>query len=79
MNTQKVLKIIGILLLVVILLLVGLPYLFKDKIDTIVKEECNKMLNAEFGYGNLDISLIRDFPLVSLSLEDFYLKGMTLC
>ena len=76
MKAKKVLKITGMVLLAVILLLVTAPYLFKDKIETLVKEECNKMLNAEFGFDNLDISFIRNFPQASLTLEDFYLKGV---
>lgn len=76
MKAKKVLKITGMVLLAVILLLVTAPYLFKDKIETLVKEECNKMLNAEFGFDNFDISFIRNFPQASLTLEDFYLKGV---
>lgn len=73
---KKILKIAGIILLAVILLIVTVPYLFKDKIEALVKEEGNKMLNAYFDFGNLDISLIKNFPLASLTLEDFYLKGV---
>ena len=73
---KKFLKIAATVLVVLLLLLVSIPYLFKDKIETLVKEECNKMLNAEFGFDNLDISLIRNFPHASLTLEDFYLKGV---
>lgn len=73
---KKILKIAGIFLLAVILLVVSVPYLFKDKIEALIKDEGNKMLNARFDFGNLDISLIRNFPLASLTLEDFYLKGV---
>lgn len=73
---KKFLKITGIVAALVILLLVSLPLLFKGKIETIIKEEGNKMLNAEFDFANLDISLISNFPLASLTLEDFYLKGV---
>lgn len=73
---KKLLKIIGTLLIVIVLLLVSLPYLFKDKIEALIKEEGNKMLNAEFDFVNLDISLISNFPLASLTIEDFYLKGI---
>lgn len=73
---KKILKIAGTILLVIVLLLVTLPYLFKDKIEALVKEEGNKMLNAEFDFGGLDISLISNFPLASVTLEDFYLKGV---
>ena len=73
---KKFLKIAATVLVVLLLLLVSIPYLLKDKIETLVKEECNKMLNAEFGFDNLDISFIRNFPQASLTLEDFYLKGV---
>ena len=52
-----------------------LPYAFKGKIETIIKEEGNKMLNATFDFDNLDISLISQFPSASITLEGFWLKG----
>ena len=73
---KKLLKVVVAIIVAIILLLVAVPYLFKDKIEEIIKQEGNKMLNAEFDFGNLDISLIRNFPLASLTLEDFYLKGV---
>lgn len=73
---KKLLKVVAAIVVAIILLLVAVPYLFKDKIEEVIKQEGNKMLNAEFNFGNLDISLIRNFPLASLTLEDFYLKGV---
>ncbi len=73
---KKLFKIIGIILIVIVLSLVTLPYFFKGKIETLVKEEGNKMLNAKFDFGNIDLSLISNFPLASITLEDFYLKGI---
>ena len=72
---KKFLKITAAVIAVIMLLLVSLPLLFTDKIEALIKEEGNKMLNAEFDFGSLDISLIRNFPLASVTLEDFYLKG----
>jgi uncharacterized protein involved in outer membrane biogenesis len=34
------------------------------------------MLNAQFDFSSLDISLISNFPKASLTLEDFWLKGV---
>ena len=72
---KKFLKITAAVIAVIVLLLVSLPLLFTDKIEALIKEEGNKMLNAEFDFESLDISLIRNFPLASVTLEDFYLKG----
>ena len=73
---KKSLKITGIVIAIILVLLIVLPYAFRGKIKDIVLTEGNKMLNAEFYFDNLDISLLRDFPKASVSLEDFWLKGV---
>lgn len=73
---KKIFKIAVAVIAFVIILLFALPFLFMDKIEALVKEEGNKMLNAEFDFKDIDISLIRKFPLASISIEDFYLKGV---
>lgn len=73
---KKVLKITAAIVAVILLLLVSIPYLFMGEVETLIKKEGNKMLNAEFDFGGLEISLIRNFPLASLTIEDFYLKGI---
>lgn len=73
---KKSLKITGIVIVIILVLLIVLPYAFRGKIKDIVLTEGNKMLNAEFYFDNLDISLLRDFPKASVSLEDFWLKGV---
>ncbi|MBQ8607482.1 MAG: AsmA family protein [Bacteroidaceae bacterium] len=73
---KKGLKISGIVLIGLLALMVILPMAFKGKIKEIVIEEGNKMLNAEFGFDDLDISLFREFPQASVRLENFWLKGI---
>ncbi len=73
---KKVVKFLGIALVVILALLIVLPMAFKGKIEGIVKSEGNKMLNAQFDFKSLDISLIRNFPYASVSLNDFWLKGV---
>ena len=72
---KKVLKIAGITLGVLLILILVLPFAFQGKIEKLVKQEGNKMLNAQFDFSTLDISLIRNFPSASITLEDFWLKG----
>lgn len=72
---KKVLKIAGITLVVLLILILVLPFAFQGKIEKLVKQEGNKMLNAQFDFSALDISLIRNFPSASITLEDFWLKG----
>ena len=73
---KRILKIFVAFIAVVLILLLSVPYFFKGGIEELIKKEGNKMLNAEFDFGGLDISLIRNFPLASLTIDDFYLKGV---
>ncbi|MBQ3535818.1 MAG: AsmA-like C-terminal region-containing protein [Alistipes sp.] len=73
---KKLIKIVGGTLVVLVLLLMILPMVFKGKIEGIVKSEGNKLLNTQFDFESLDISLLRNFPQASVSLNDFWLKGI---
>ena len=73
---KRFVKVLGAVIAVIFLLLLVLPIAFKGKIETIVKQEGNKLLNAQFDFRSLDISLIRHFPQASVSLKDFWLKGV---
>ena len=73
---KRVVKIAGIVVAAFVVLLMVLPFAFRGKIESVIKSEGNKLLNAQFDFESLDISLIRRFPLASVSLNDFWLKGV---
>jgi hypothetical protein len=68
---------IGIVLFLVLFIgaLVAIPFIFKGKINTILKEEVNKKLNAKVDYGDFSFSLLRSFPNLHFKLEDFVVVG----
>ena len=73
---KKFFKFSAITLGIILIVLISLPFLIEGKIGDIIKKEGNKMVNAEFDFENLDISLIRNFPKASISLNGFWLKGI---
>lgn len=73
---KKVLTITGICIATLLVVMLILPFALKGKVADIVKSEGNKMLNAEFDFVELNISLFRHFPSATVALEDFYLKGV---
>ena len=73
---KKVIKIVGAIFVALIIILMVLPLAFKGKIEAIVKQEGNKMLNAQFDFESLNISLLSQFPQASVTLENFWLKGV---
>ncbi|MDP4280600.1 MAG: AsmA-like C-terminal region-containing protein [Bacteroidota bacterium] len=75
---KKTFKIIGIffaVVLVLFLFLVLSPFIFREKFSEIVKNTANKSLKTEMNYSKLDISFLRHFPNLTISLEDFSLKS----
>ncbi len=66
---KKAIKWIAIILGLLLVILIAVPFLFKDKIISVVKEEANKNLNAKFDLAGLDLSLIRNFPNLSIQIE----------
>lgn len=55
---------------VILLLLVLLPYLFRDRIAARVRSEIAKSVNADVRWSGVGIGLLRDFPNVTFRLND---------
>jgi len=75
-RAKKNLKITGLVIVCILALMAILPYAFRGKIEKIVVVEGNKMLNARFGFEDLNISLFKNFPKASITLDKFYIKGI---
>lgn len=76
MKKNKGLKITALVIAVLLLLMWILPLTLKGKVAQIVKEEGHKMLNARFDFERLTISLFKNFPQASVTLDGFYLVGI---
>ena len=70
------LKVIGITVAAILVLMLLLPFVFKDKVMTIVKNEANEMLNARLDFESIDISLFTHFPSASIELNGLTLSGI---
>lgn len=74
---KKFLKISGIALVLVLLVLVALPFLFKGKIIAAIKEETNKNILAKVNFSDdIGLSLIRSFPKLQLDIKDLSIVGI---
>ncbi|HET8963662.1 MAG TPA: AsmA family protein, partial [Chitinophagales bacterium] len=67
---SRILKWFGIILLILLILIISAPFLFKKQIVQFVKDTANKELNAKVNFGDFDLSLFRSFPDFSLSVDD---------
>ena len=82
---KKILKGISILILLLIIGLLTAPYVFKDKIKSMVLETINKDLDATVSLEDVDLSFFKNFPKASVSLTNLSVinkapfEGDTLC
>jgi hypothetical protein len=66
---KKILKITGIVLLVLIIALVSIPFLFKDKIKQKVISSINQNLDATVAFEDIDLSLLKSFPQANVTID----------
>ena len=67
---KKILKWAVSIFLVLLIALVAIPFLFKDKIVEMVSKTINNNINATVTFKDTDLSLFRNFPLASLRVND---------
>lgn len=66
---KKVLKGLGIFLLVTIIALAAAPYLFKDKIKEMIAKTLNENVNANIAFEDVDLSLFKCFPQAHVTID----------
>ncbi|MBL7943055.1 MAG: AsmA family protein, partial [Flavobacteriales bacterium] len=66
---KKLLKWTGITFLVLLVLLITLPFIFKGKIIEAIKSAANEQLNAKVDFQDVGLNLLTNFPNLRLSLD----------
>ena len=73
---KKLFKWIFIILGIFLILLIAAPFIFKDKIVAKIKTEANNNLNAKLDFGDFDLSLIRNFPNLSVRINNLSILNL---
>lgn len=72
---KKVLKWSGISVLLLLVVLILIPILFKNQLKEMALEEANKMLLADVALTDFDLSFISTFPNLTVSLDGLKITG----
>src|SRR5882757_1899331 len=79
MNVKKILfktlKITGITIASILLLMFLLPVLFPKTITEKIKQVLNNKINGQVNFSGTSLSFFKHFPELTLTLDDFSLKG----
>jgi len=74
--TRRILKWTGISFLLLLIIMILIPVLFKNQIKELVIDEVNKSLNAKLSMGDFDLTFISTFPNMTIELNDTKLVGI---
>ena len=66
---KKILKGLGIFLLVAIIALAAAPFLFKDKIKQLVLKSINENVDANVAFEDVSLSLFKSFPRANVTID----------
>ncbi|MEO6759361.1 MAG: AsmA family protein, partial [Saprospiraceae bacterium] len=72
---KKLLFGLAIFFLLILATLIAVPYLFKDQINAAVKNAANEHLTATVNWQDVNISMFRHFPKLTLGLEGLEVTG----
>lgn len=72
---KRLLLTVGILIFLLLAAAVIIPVFFKDKIMAVAKKQMNEQLNATADFKDVDISILRSFPRLSVSIKGLSIVG----
>ncbi len=73
---KKIFRILGIIVLLLLAVIITLPFFLKDKIAEEIKNAINEQVNAEVYFSDVSISLIKDFPKLSLDIDSLRISNL---
>ncbi|MBL7886098.1 MAG: AsmA-like C-terminal region-containing protein [Flavobacterium sp.] len=66
---KKILKIVGVVLLVLIVAAFTIPYLFEDQIKAKILASINENVDAKVAFEDADLSLFKSFPKANVTID----------
>lgn len=73
---KNIFKVLGFLVVLFLIAAIAIPIFYKDKIVDILKTETNNSLNAKIDFKDVELSLLRNFPSLSLHIDDLTVDGI---
>ena len=75
-RSTRILAAVGAVILLLLALLLVLPLLFRDRIAQRAKLEANRNLDARVDWRDVGLTFFRDFPNLTLTLDDLTAAGV---
>ena len=72
---RRILKWTGITFVLLLIILISIPFLFKDELKEFALQEANKFLKADVALGDFDLTFISTFPDMTIRFDDVKITG----
>lgn len=72
---KKILKIVGLVLLVLVIAAFAIPYFFQDQIKAKIAKAINENLDAKVAFKDADLNLFKSFPQANVSINKLSIVG----
>lgn len=72
---RRILKWTGITFVLLLIILISIPFLFKDQLKDFALQEANKFLKADVALGDFDLTFISTFPDMTIRFDDVKITG----
>ncbi|MEM6320138.1 MAG: AsmA-like C-terminal region-containing protein [Bacteroidota bacterium] len=73
---KNILKVLVVFVVLFLIAAIAIPIFMKDDIVAFIKEETNKSVNAKVDFDDVELSLLRNFPAISLSIDNLTVDGI---
>lgn len=73
---KKFLIFLGIFMLLIMMVIVAIPMMFKAELQKMAMDEANKSVKAKIELGDFDLSLIPNFPRLTVEVSDLTVTGI---
>ena len=73
---KKVLVTCGIITGVFVIMAFTLPFIFKGKVNELIKAEINKQIIAKADFEDVSLSFFKSFPRLNATVENLDVKGV---
>ncbi|WP_349663196.1 AsmA family protein [Cellulophaga lytica] len=72
---KKILKIIGVVVLLIVVLSIAAPFFLQGKIEKIIKDKVNNNIEATLDFASADLSLFSSFPNAKVTINELVLTN----
>ena len=75
MKKKILFSLLGLFILLISAAII-IPFIYKNEIKQKITEEINKNINAKVSFGDVDLSILKNFPNLQIAISEIKVSGI---